>query len=193
MGGMWPVDLLHSSSKQSKVNKSTTAMPSAGQCSELFATRSRVPPPCSHTMTAAASDSKHSVLRQSTLIQRCHWPELHQKTNCLRKSFFQPDKSTRIMMMSVTELLLKLVAVSDWSLILIIYFNVNDTAFKSQWQFAFEAQTQAWCQGLCLTLSGRFALFGLFAVFACACALHHHLDQRMSSFLLECWKNGGNK
>lgn len=100
-------------------------MPSAGQCSELFATRSRVPPPCSHTMTAAASDSKHSVLRQSTLIQRCHWPELHQKTNCLRKSFFQPDKSTRIMMMSVTELLLKLVAVSDWSLILIISMSMT--------------------------------------------------------------------
>ena len=109
-------------------------MPSAGQCLELFATRSRrVLPPCSHTMTAAASDSKHSVLRQSTLIQRCQWPELHQKTNCLRKSFFQPDKSTRIMMMSVTELLSLQTSFSDWDLILIIsmsmtlHSNVNDS------------------------------------------------------------------
>ena len=144
MGGMWPVDLLQSNSKQPKVNKSTTPMPSAGQCSELFATRSRVPPPCSHTMTAfLLTVNEHSVLQDeqpmtlsdnlssSTLIQCCHWPELHQKTNCLRNSFFQPDKSTRILMMSVTNSLQT--SVSDWIFIW-NYFNVNDTASQGQWQ-----------------------------------------------------------
>ena len=86
---------------------------------------------------------------------------------------------THYKLVSVTESLFETISMS-----MTLHLKVNDNAF--------EAQTQVWCQGLCLTLSGNFALFALFvfaffALLVCACAIHHHLDQRMSLVLLE-WR-----